>query len=146
MEKSFLKERIDEKIELVEKYLSELLSFKLEELEKYKKDLKIKAACERYIEKIAEGITDLAILLIKYKKFDFTDEDEKSFHLLSKNKIIDDNLANKLSDLRWMRDRLAHRYDTIDDILVFQTINEEIEKDINEFITKIKSFLSEEIK
>lgn len=137
-----MKDRIEDKIVQVEKYLNELLSFKPSNLEEFKNNMEKKAACERYIEKIAEALIDLAVLIIRFGKFESPEDDDKSFQILSKNNIIDSKLAVKLSDLKGMRNRLAHRYEEIDDDLIFKAIDKEIEKDIEEFLTKIKNEIS----
>ena len=58
------------------------------------------------------------------------------------NKIIPESLCKKLKEAKGMRNIIAHEYGKIDDELVFEAITEQLEKDINEFISLIK----EEIK
>ena len=54
------------------------------DFEIYQKDKTIKAACERYVEKIVEGITDIAFLTIKLKKFEIPEDDIDGFRILLK--------------------------------------------------------------
>jgi uncharacterized protein YutE (UPF0331/DUF86 family) len=62
-----LRQRIKDKVEELENYLTELESFEVPEIEKFREDKKLKAACERYFEKIVENIISLAFLVIRLK-------------------------------------------------------------------------------
>jgi len=131
--------RIDDKICEIEKYLDELEEIKPLNLEDYIKDIKTKAACERYIEKIIEAVVDLAFLLIKYKNFKSPESDTEAFNILSFNKIISLNLSDRLQDAKGMRNIIAHQYGQINDEIVFETIDQELIKDVTEFIEIIKT-------
>jgi uncharacterized protein YutE (UPF0331/DUF86 family) len=141
-----MKERIEDKIKQNEQYLSEVLSFKPQNLKEYENDLVKKLACERSFEKIAEALVDLAILVIRYKNFESPEDDDNSFRILAKNKIISEELAKKLGDIKGMRNRLSHRYAEVDDKIVFEAIDSELKEDVNEFINIVKNLLKEEIK
>ncbi|MDP1695859.1 MAG: DUF86 domain-containing protein [archaeon] len=141
MEKRDIKERIEHKIEEIEEYLDFLVSIVPEELEEYKKELKTKAACERYAEKIIEATIDLAFLVINLKKITQLTSEDKIFVILAKNKIISDSLASQLGEAKGMRNFIIHRYGEIDDSKVFHSISEELEKNINDFLDSIKRCL-----
>jgi len=83
-----------DKIEEIEKYMEELEPILPTSFEDYKIDLKIRAICERYFEKIVEAVVDLAFVLIKEKKLKIPKEDEQSFEILKNANIISENLAN----------------------------------------------------
>lgn len=133
-----MKERIKDKIEEIESYLEELSEILPSSLEKYKGDLKTKAACERYAEKIIEAVTDLAFLLIKEKGLSLPEEDLQAFEILTESKIISQELADKLQDAKRMRNILAHKYGKVNAEIVFNALKEEIEKDIKSFIKFVK--------
>ena len=140
-EKSFLKKRTEKKINEIESYLGNLISFKPEDFEQYKTNLQKKWACERACERLAEGLVDLGIFLIRLKEINYNEEDEKAFGVLLKNKIIDEILCEKLRNLKGMRDHIAHRYGEVDDKIVFDSINNEIKDDVNDFITVAKKII-----
>ena len=140
-EKSFLKKRTEKKINEIESYLNNLISFKPEDFEEYKTNLQKKWACERACERLAEGLVDLGIFLIRLKEINYNEEDEKAFGVLLKNKIIDEILCEKLRNLKGMRDHIAHRYGEVDDKIVFDSINNEIKDDVNDFITVAKKII-----
>ena len=130
--------RIDDKIKEIEEYLSDLLDIIPDNFKEYR-EIKTKAACERYFEKIIEAIVDLAFLIIKDKNLKIPEEDKEAFDMLSKEKIIDVNLAERLKDAKGMRNILAHEYGIVDDKVVFHSITEEIVKDVEEFIKDVKN-------
>ena len=137
-EEQSLRKRIELKIKDIERYTDDLLSFKPETLEEYEANSMKRAACERCCEKISEAIIDLAILLIRFKEINYVDEDEKAFSVLLKNNLINESLYKRLHNLRGMRDHLAHRYGEINNEIVFNAIDNELEKDISEFLDIIE--------
>lgn len=128
--------KIKDKIEEIEKYLSELESIVPSNFEEY--NLEKKAACERYFEKIIEAVIDLAFLTIKEKGLKIPEEDRETFDILAEEGITSKELAVKLKDAKGMRNILAHKYGTVDDEIVFHSITEELSKDVKEFINFIK--------
>jgi uncharacterized protein YutE (UPF0331/DUF86 family) len=129
--------RINNKIEEIEKYLQELNEILPQNFEEYISNFEKKAACERYFEKIMEATIDLAFLIIKNKGLKMPEDEESSFIFLSNEKIISEELARKLKEAKGMRNVIAHEYGRIDDNLVFESLTEQLEKDINEFISMI---------
>ena len=135
-----MKERIKDKIDQIENFLDELYSnIPLDiDVEEYKKDIKLKAICERYFEKIVEAIIDLAFLTIRLKKLKIPEDDESSFTILYENKIIQKNLAENLRKAKGMRNVIAHQYGVIDDEKVFHSVYEMLENDTKEFIKGVE--------
>lgn len=126
--------RIKDKIKEVEEFLGQLKEIFPHSFEKYSKSIEKKAACERFVEKIVEGVTDLAFLVIKLKKLKIPEDDADAFSILSDNKIIDDSLSKRLKNAKGMRNIIAHQYGKIDDRVVFDSIKDDMEKDVLEFI------------
>lgn len=146
MEKRSIKERINDKIEQIEDFKKELYEMIPNNitLEEYKLDLKTKAACERYFEKIIEGIVDLAFLIIREKEFKIPEDEESSFIILFENKIISEALATRFRQAKGMRNVIAHQYGEVDDEKVYNSIIEELERDINEFLDSISEALKKD--
>jgi len=140
MEKLSFKERIEEKISEIEKFLEDLSEFIPQgmELEGYKRDLKTKALCERYAEKIIEAIEDLAFLIVNYKKLKYPEYEKEIFDILAENSIISKELSNKLKAAKGMRNIIAHEYGKIDDEIIFEAVTEQLVGDTKEFIGEIK--------
>lgn len=133
--------RINDKIEELEKYMQELSEIIPLNFEDYRFEFKTRAACERYAEKIICVITDLAFLLIKENKFQTPEEDKEAFDILNQENVIDSNLKERLKEAKGMRNILAHEYGRIDDEIVFESIKDELILDSEEFIKQIKKFI-----
>ena len=133
--------RINDKIEEINVLVGELKQIKPKSFDEYKRDIKSKAACERYFEKIVEAVVDLAFIIIRERRYEIPDEDKKCFDILSNNKVIALELAARLKDAKGMRNILAHEYGKVDDELVYSSIAEEIIADSEEFIKQIESLL-----
>ncbi|MBU2589249.1 MAG: DUF86 domain-containing protein [Nanoarchaeota archaeon] len=137
--KQSTKERIKKKIKELENYLKELIEFMPYNFEDYIHDFKIKAACERYFEKIIEASIDLTFLIIKDRKFKIPEDDREAFDILAKEGVINDELADRLKDAKGMRNIIAHQYGNVDDKVVFISITKELVNDVNKFLNNIKS-------
>lgn len=133
--------RIKDKINDLEKYLEELYSIVPSSFNIYESDLKAKAACERYAEKVIEAAVDLGFLVIKDKKLNMPENDIQIFEILLSAGIISEDLSENLQKAKGMRNVIAHEYGTVNDEIVFDSIHENLEKDIREFILAVKHYL-----
>ena len=124
-------ERYKEKIKEIQNFLEELHDMLPFSLEEYCSNLKTKAACERYFEKIVEATVDLAFLIIKNNLLPVPEDDKQAFDILTDKNIITTELAERLKDAKGMRNVLIHQYFDID--------TEKVEKTIKEDIPKLKS-------
>ena len=88
MEKLYLEDRLKLKIKELKKYLNFLVKNLPKKMEDYEKDDLIKAACERYFEKIVKLIIDVGFLIVKVNKTRIPLLDEPVFDVLAENKII----------------------------------------------------------
>lgn len=129
--------RIQEKINKITDFLSELDEISPSKFEDYSSNKTIKAACERYIEKIVEGITDIAFMIIKQKKFEIPEDDADAFRILLQHKVITESLYTKLKEAKGMRNIIAHEYGKIDDHIVFNSLTE-LHKDAEAFTKIVK--------
>ncbi|MBU1855001.1 MAG: DUF86 domain-containing protein, partial [Nanoarchaeota archaeon] len=110
--------RIKDKINELNNLIDELKTIISLNMSEYKNDLKTKAACERYFERIVECITDICFLIIKYKKLDIPEDDKQAYDILYKNKLLTKDLCVNLKEAKGMRNILAHEYGKVDDELV----------------------------
>jgi len=134
-----MKNRINDKVIELEKFIEELESSLPESLEEYKNDFKIIAIGERYFEKIIEAIIDVTFLIIKERNFATPEEDKEALDILVREGIISKELAEKLKDAKGMRNIIAHEYGEIDDELVFSSLKDELIIDAQEFIKQINN-------
>lgn len=133
-----LKNRINEKIEELEIYLLEFKDIEIPDFEQYEKDNKLKAACERYFEKIIETIIPISLFIIRLKKLGQPENEDHIFNILAKNKIISEELAIRLKDAKDMRNIIIHNYIKVEDTIVYHAITEEIFKDAEDFLEEVK--------
>ena len=133
-----MEERINDKIKEVENLLLELEDIRVDTLEQYLRDIKTRAACERYFEKIIEVVIDLSFFVIKDKELKEPKEDEDAFKILSDEKIIKERLCSRLKNAKGMRNFIIHQYEKINDELVFESISHELEKDVREFLDAVR--------
>lgn len=136
-----LKDRIFDKIEEIEQYLQELYDFFPEDYEEYEKSLTIKAACERYFEKILEAMIGISFLLIRLNEYGHVKDEDGAFSLLAAKGDISPEMAEKLRGAKGMRNVIVHEYGEIEDIKVYTAIAEELNKDCEEFIKQIREKL-----
>ena len=130
--------RIKDKMSEIKVFLQELKAIMPKDFDEYKSSLVKKAACERYVEKIVEAVTDLAFMIIKAKKLKIPQSDIDAFNILSENKIIDADLVSNLKKAKGMKNIIAHQYGDIDDKVVFDSISHELENDVREFIKNVE--------
>ena len=76
-------------------------------------------------------------MIIKDKGFKVPEEDKEAFDILAQEEVISNLLAIKLKDAKGMRNIIAHEYGKIDDKIVFKSIIEDLEKDVQDFIRSI---------
>lgn len=131
--------RIKDKIDEISEFLGQLQEIAPGSFDEYKSNIEKKAACERYIEKIVEAATDLAFLVIKSKKLRIPEDDADAFNILLENRVIDGKLAAKLKSAKGMKNIIAHQYGKVDDEIVFESITEELDSDVREFIGLVKN-------
>jgi uncharacterized protein YutE (UPF0331/DUF86 family) len=132
-----IKNRILEKTKEIEQYLQELYEFFPEDYENYKNSLSIKAACERYFEKIIEAVISTSFLFIRLKEYGDVGDEDGAFSLLANRGSISSELAEKLKEAKGMRNIIIHEYGEIENIQVYTAIAEELKRDVEEFILQI---------
>ena len=133
-----MKERIYEKIKEVHIFLEELEEIIPSTFDEYYNDLKSKAACERYFEKIIEAVVDLSFMIIKDKGLRIPEDEKQSFDILEKSGLISKVLSDRLQKAKGMRNILVHEYGSIDDSIVFEAIHEKLRRDIEEFLESME--------
>ena len=134
-------QRIKDKINEIEKYLSELEKILPESYSGYKNNNEKKAACERYFERIVESLIDLGHLFIKYKRFVNANEDIKVFDIFYEKKFIKKELCENLKNAKGMRNIISNEYGKIDDEPVYEAITSNLIDEAEEFINNIKDNL-----
>ena len=112
--------------ELLSRKLSRLRSYievlKLAEdinWEKYQSDLRAKAFVERYLHLSIEEVIDIANHLISFHRWREPTGYRDLFTILKEHGIIDSEHLSEFQNMASFRNMLVHRYETVDDELVF---------------------------
>ena len=137
-----MKERIYEKIKEVHIFLEELEEIIPSTFDEYYNDLKSKAACERYFEKIIEGVVDFSFMIIKDKGLRIPEDEKQSFDILEKSGLISKVLSDRLQKAKGMRNILVHEYDFDEDYQKFYESTKEFTPAYREYIEVILNFVS----
>ena len=138
-----MEDRIKDKVLETRKYLEELENIKAHSLEEYKRDIKSRAACERYVEKIMEAVTDLVFLVIKTRKLGKPEDDQSAYELMFDDELISKEIFEKLKDAKGMKNVISHQYGNIDDEIVYEAISHELCDDVESFLKQIIKNLSD---
>ncbi|MEK6914591.1 MAG: HepT-like ribonuclease domain-containing protein [Nanoarchaeota archaeon] len=131
------KERISIIIEDIKKYSQKLRERNIKKLSDLD-DLNF-YACSMIIFSILNKTIDLGDEIIDSKKFGFPSEIKDIFILLGENKVINKKTEEKLKDLIRLRNKIAHRYGSINKEDIFKAI-EDI-KIVEMFVSEVVEYI-----
>ena len=137
---SFDKQYVLKKLEEIQTYcqeLEELLKTGDEEILKDSGKLHIG---ERLLQLIVDNILDINQHFIKELKMQPTEDFQSTFYTLGEHQIISNDFAQKLAPVVGLRNRIVHRYDTIDKKLFVKLLRTN-EKDFLIYSKMIKEYL-----
>ncbi len=101
------------------------------DLEGFKNNFSRQDAAMLNIQRACEQAIDLANHLIKLLKLTLPNDARESFSILSKAKIIDDNLSNQLAKMIGFRNVIVHQYQEVN----FEIVVEVIEKHLTDLLS-----------
>lgn len=136
------KERIIVIVEDIKKYSQKLRErnikkvFELDDVNYY--------ACSMIIFSIINRAIDLGDEIVNSKKLGFPSETKDIFILLGENKIINKKTEEKMRDLIRLRNKIAHRYGSMNKEDIFKAIEEV--KIVEEFVSEIVEYIKKETK
>jgi len=134
-------DRIRDKLDELEGYLSELKEDLPEDVDKYVKDRVLRRSCEKTFELACVCLIDVCNLIISQKGFEKPKDSKSSIQRLVENNLIN---RERLKEMIGFRNLLVHRYAIIDDEEAYQHLSTEL-GDFFEFIKSIDNFLEDEI-
>ncbi len=133
------KKRILSKIDELDSYLDELIEIAPDTYDEYEISIEKKRSCERLLHISIESVIDICMLLVKDLKLGMPVEEEDVFDKLEKKKIFSKKLTGKLREMKGLRNILVHRYGSVDNEIVYDSLSREL-KDFHEFIDYILKF------
>jgi len=113
------KELLSRKISRLLTYTEALMSAEDIDWEKYKSDLRAKAFVERYLHLAIEEVIDITNHLISFFKWREPAGYRDLFQILKEHGIMSEKDLPTFQNMASFRNMLVHRYETIDEELVF---------------------------
>jgi uncharacterized protein YutE (UPF0331/DUF86 family) len=113
------KELLSRKISRLRTYTEALMSAEDIDWEKYKSDLRAKAFVERYLHLAIEEVIDITNHLISFFKWREPAGYRDLFQILKEHGIMSEKDLPTFQNMASFRNMLVHRYETIDEELVF---------------------------
>ena len=107
--------------------------------EKYESDLRARAFVERYLHLAIEEVMDIANHLISFCKWREPTGYRDLFLILREHEVIGEEYLPTFQNMASFRNMLVHRYETIDDQLVFAIFKKHLD-DFELFITLVTSW------
>lgn len=137
----------------------ENLKLKLQQLEEYISDVKklrerpetnfitrsdTEILAERHIEKACQTALDIANHIVAEQGLGIATTYRDLGFLLAKEKIISNELAQKLAKIAGLRNRLVHEYATLSPKIIYHIVHADID-DLTEFASQIFNYLEKQI-
>lgn len=141
--KSISKDMIEAKFDIIERNLKFLLEFKDAEDTPFLKSYKDVQATKYSLLEITEACIDIANHIIAAKGYRRAEKYSEMFEILSEEKIIDNKLADRLSEMASFRNLLVHKYGEIENKRILEIIKNDL-KEIEAFMQQISRFLENE--
>jgi uncharacterized protein YutE (UPF0331/DUF86 family) len=109
-------------------------------LEDFLKDRIIQLATERSLQIAAQSVIDISTHLVAHNHWGTPKSYKDSVDIISKNGVIDSNLAARLIDLVKLRNVIVHVYLEIDPKIIHKSAEYSVD-DLKKFIEAIKKIL-----
>ncbi len=119
-------ERILSKIDELDGYLNEINQIKPESFEEFQK-IEKKRACERLLQIAIECIIDISALIISGLKLGLPSEEDDLFGKLEIAGVISPSMKETLRLMKGFRNILVHRYDRINDNIVYDILQNRLD-------------------
>jgi len=123
------RQKIFEKIQQLDKYLSHLKQLKKEikDENEFLEDFHLYGLVERYLQLTCQVVIDTFNLIIIEDGIEKPEDSKETISLLFNKKIISENLASRLDGIVGFRNILVHEYGKIDRKKVYQCLMERLE-------------------
>jgi len=130
------KELLSRKLSRLRSYVEVLKCAEDITWEKYRSDLRAKAFVERYLHLAIEEVIDIANHFVSFYKWREPTGYRDLFSILKEHGIIKEEHLPTFQSMASFRNVLVHRYETIDDELVFGMFKKRLD-DFELFITLV---------
>jgi len=137
---SFDKQFVFDKIEDIQGYLKELKELLTSSDNTILNDSGKVHIAERLLQLIVDTMLDINQHFIQELNFKPTEDFQSTFYTLGENKIIPAKFAEKIAPVVGLRNRIVHRYDTINKKLFIATLRKEY-TDFEKYLKYVEKYL-----
>ncbi|MBU0494578.1 MAG: DUF86 domain-containing protein [Chloroflexi bacterium] len=131
---------IEEKLTLMVDYLAELRQIGACSYPEFRGDFRIKRTTERLIQLVVECATDINGLLVTGLGHTPPPDYYSSFVELGRLGVLSPDFADELAPTTAIRNRLVHEYDTVDERLIYASV-QPIIQEFSRYVQLINSYL-----
>ena len=131
---------LTKKIKQLEESLAELKDLCREEVSEILSNYRGYRTAERLFQLIVDTCVDINIHLIREKTGQVPDDLESTFIALGEAGILDPTFAVKIAPVVGLRNRIVHRYDTLDRRTFIETVKKE-QADFDTYLEKITALV-----
>ncbi len=135
---------LSRKISRLRSFVDELKKAEDIDWKKFKSDLRSKAFVERYLHLAIEEVIDIANHLISFFKWREPTGYRDLFLILKEKGVIKEEDLSTFQNMASFRNMLVHRYETIDDELVFGIFKKRLD-DFDLFIRLVVSWVGKQV-
>ena len=136
-------ELISRKLSRLQAYVDELKAAQDITWKEYQSDLRSKAFVERYLHLAIEEVLDIANHIVSFHQWREPTGYRDLLLILSEKGIIPEEQLSIFQDMASFRNMLVHRYETIDEVLVFGIFSKHL-GDFDLFSTLIMEWVQKE--
>jgi uncharacterized protein YutE (UPF0331/DUF86 family) len=133
-----LSEKIQIKLQQLEEFVNKIPKYLPETAEEYEESEEKQLMIERLLQIIIEYVLDICIMLIKVLKLEIPKNEDQILNILKSHL----NSIDTIKKMKGFRNILVHRYDDIDNSLVYQFASKNL-VDFETFIREVKELIKE---
>jgi len=106
----------------------------------YRENLMLRRAVERSLQVAAEICLDIGRRIASLEGYRYPENNRDVFYLLAEEKIISEQLLDRMLDLAGFRNFIVHQYAQVDDIQIYEILMEGLE-DFDDFAEEIAKYI-----
>jgi len=132
---------VAKKLEQAKEYLAELRELCVKETSEILANSYYFHTSERLLQLIVDTCVDINIHLIREKTGKVPDDLQSTFVALGEAEILDEAFALKIAPVVGLRNRIVHRYDTLDRKTFIETLKKEV-ADFERYLHDIRAIIA----
>lgn len=129
----FLKERFDR----IAVYLEQIQIILGNDDSRIRTDFTLLYATERLIQLVVDEMIDVNTHIIRNEYFHAPDDFQSAFYTLGENGVLDEKLVQRIAPIVGLRNRLVHRYESVDTVAMLGMIRKE-RGDIIDYMKQVR--------